>query len=425
MENVLDTLKERGFIQDISDEAGLRRALEQPITLYCGYDPTAPSFHIGNLVSIMMLAHFQRHGHRPVALMGGGTGMIGDPTGRTSQRPIMTREEIDQNLAGFRLQLGRYLDFAEGHALMLNNADWLLPLRYIPFLRDIGRHFSVNQMLATEAYKTRLETGLSFIEFNYMLLQSYDFLHLFQEYGCLLQIGGSDQWANCLAGADLIRRVEGTEAFVLVAPLIALASGQKMGKSAGGAVWLDPARTSPYDFYQFWINTPDSEVERRLAFFTFLPMDEIHALADRPGEELREAKEILAFEATRISHGVAAAEEARSTSRMLFGKVVASSADARTDSDASASAEVLAPPSTPIPVTQLRDGVPLVDLLVRTGLAASKSAARALIQQGGAYVNGQRIDAVDALVSERDLDGGAILIRAGKKRYHRVLADER
>jgi tyrosyl-tRNA synthetase len=408
MQNVFDTLKERGFVQDVSDEAGLRRALEQPITLYCGYDPTAPSFHIGNLVSIMMLAHFQRHGHRPIALMGGGTGMIGDPTGRTSQRPIMTREEIESNLRGFRAQLGRYLDFAEGHALMLNNADWLLPLHYIEFLRDIGRHFSVNQMLATEAYRTRMETGLSFIEFNYMLLQSFDFLHQFREYGCILQIGGSDQWANCLAGADLIRRVDGAAAFVLVAPLITLSSGQKMGKSEGGAIWLDPERTTPYEFYQFWINTPDSEVERRLAFFTFLPMDEVRRLGSLEGAEIRAAKEVLAFEATKLTHGEPGAEEAQEASRALFG----GAGDAAT-----------AAPSTLLAAEELRAGMPLVDLLVRTGLAASKGAARTLILQGGAYVNGRRIDATDTSVGEQDLSGDTILLRAGKKRYHRVVSE--
>lgn len=405
MQNVFDTLKERGFIQDVSDEMGLRRALEHSITLYCGYDPTAPSFHIGNLVSIMMLTHFQRHGHRPIALMGGGTGMIGDPTGRTSQRPIMSREEIEHNLQGFRAQLGRCLDFEEGHALMLNNAEWLLPLHYIEFLRDIGRFFSVNQMLATEAYKTRMETGLSFIEFNYMLLQSFDFLHLFRDHGCVLQIGGSDQWANCLAGADLIRRVESAEAFVLVAPLITLSSGQKMGKSEGGAIWLDPERTTPYEFYQFWINTPDGEVERRLAFFTFLPMDEVRRLGNLAGAEIRAAKEVLAFEATKLTHGEAAADEAREASRALFG----------------GDGEAAAAPSTALSSEHLRAGLPLVDLLVRTGLAASKGAARTLILQGGAYVNGRRIDATDAVVGEQDLSGGAILLRAGKKRYHRVV----
>jgi len=406
MANVLDELGERGFVQDTSNTAGLRETLEKPLTLYCGYDPTAPSFHIGNLVSIMMLAHFQRHGHRPIAVVGGGTGMVGDPSGKTSQRPILSAEEIEQNLLGLRSQLARYLDFSAGRALMVNNADWLLPLNLIAFLRDVGRHFSVNQMLAAEAYRTRLETGLSFIEFNYMLLQAYDFLHLFETEHCLLQVGGSDQWANCLAGADLIRRIHGTEAFVLTAPLLTTATGQKMGKTETGAIWLDPERTSAYEFYQYWMNIDDRDVERFLALFTFLPMDEVRELAALPGAEIRGAKERLAFETTVLSHGRDAADEARQSSRALFGGA-AEPADAA--------------PSSSRSLRSLRVGVPLPELLLETGLVPSKGAARKLILQGGAYVNGERVLSADRTVTAADVNDGAILLRAGKKHYHRLL----
>jgi tyrosyl-tRNA synthetase len=406
MTNVLDELSERGFVQDASDLTGLREALETPLTLYCGYDPTASSFHIGNLVSIMMLSHFQRHGHRPIAVVGGGTGMVGDPSGKTSQRPIMTPDEIKQNLIGLRAQLGRYLDFGSDRALIVNNADWLLPLNLIGFLRDIGRHFSVNQMLAAEAYRTRLETGLSFIEFNYMLLQAYDYLHLFERQHCLLQIGGSDQWANCLAGADLIRRVHGVEAFVLTAPLLTTASGQKMGKTETGAIWLDPERTSPYEFYQYWINVDDRDVERFLALFTFLPMTEVRELAALTGAELRTAKERLAFETTALTHGHGAAGEARAASRTLFA--------------GEGHAAEAAPTSTR-PLSSLAGGIPLVDLLLETGLTASKGAARKLILQGGAYLNGSRVDSAEQRVGLGDVQDGAITLRAGKKHYHRLL----
>ncbi len=409
MANVLDTLIERGYVQDISDADGLRRALEQPLTLYCGYDPTAASFHVGNLLSIMMLAYFQRAGHRPIAVVGGGTGMVGDPSGKTTQRPMLTLEEIERNLQRLQLQLERYLDLSGDRALIVNNADWLLPLNYVTFLRDVGRHFSVNQMLAAETYKTRLETGLSFIEFNYMLLQAYDFLHLYRTQHCLLQIGGSDQWANCLAGADLIRRTEGAEAFVLTAPLLTTSSGQKMGKTERGAVWLDPELTSPYEYYQYWINVDDRDVERLLALYTFLPLEEVRALGRLEGADSRIAKERLAFEATALTHGQAAAEEARTAARTLFGG----------EGDGAEAA-----PTTHRPAESFRTGVPVVELLVETGLAASKGAARSLILQGGAYINGERVMGPELRVSLDDVRSGALLLRAGKKRYHRVLVDE-
>jgi tyrosyl-tRNA synthetase len=310
--NALDVLRERGYIHQVSDEAGLRSALERPTTVYCGYDPTRDSLQVGNLVSIMMLAHLQRAGHRPIALIGGGTALIGDPSGKTEMREMLTMEQIRHNARALHDQFGRFLSFGCGRALMLNNADWLSELRYIPFLRDIGRHFSVNQLLQHETYRERLAGGgLNFIELNYALLQAYDFLHLFREHGCLLQIGGSDQWFNILAGVELIRRVEGHEAFALVSPLVNTASGAKMGKTEAGAVWLDAKRTSPYEFYQYWINTEDADVERFLKLFTFLPLDEIAELAKLEGADLRRAKEVLAFEATKLSHGEAAAQAAQ------------------------------------------------------------------------------------------------------------------
>ena len=294
MKNVYDVLVERGFIEQVSDEAGVRAVVEEPITCYIGFDPSASSFHVGNLVPIMALAHMQHHGHRPITIVGGGTGMIGDPSGKTEMRKMLTREQIEANVQAQKTQLACYLDFEGGKALILNNADWLTKLNYIEFLRDIGRHFSVNRMLAAEAYRVRLETGLSFIEFNYMLLQAYDFLHLYREYGCVLQMGGSDQWGNILAGVDLTRRVEGATVYASVFPLITTSSGAKMGKTEAGAVWLDRERVSPYEYYQFWINTEDPDVERFLALFTFLPMDRVKELGRLQGADLREAKEVLA-----------------------------------------------------------------------------------------------------------------------------------
>lgn len=287
---VYDTLSERGFIEQVTDEVELRRLLKGRVLCYIGFDPTASSFHVGNLVPIMSLAYMQRHGHRPIALVGAGTGLVGDPSGKDQMRQIMTYEEIGQNAEGQKKQFSHFLDFSEGQALLLNNADWLTKLNYIDFLRDIGVHFSVNRMLATESVKIRLETGLSFIEFNYQLLQAYDFWHLFKHYDCLIQMGGSDQWGNIVAGIDLIRRLEGKQAYGITFPLIMTADGRKMGKTEKGAIWLDPQRTSPYEYYQFWINTDDRDVKRFLALFTFLPMEEVEKYGRLKGAELRKAK---------------------------------------------------------------------------------------------------------------------------------------
>ena len=406
MKNVYDVLVERGFIEQVSDEAGVRAAVEKPITCYIGFDPSASSYHVGNLVPIMALAHMQRHGHRPVTIVGGGTGMIGDPSGKTEMRQMLTLDQIEANVQAQKTQLARYLDFGSGKALVLNNADWLMKLNYIEFLRDIGRHFSVNRMLAAEAYRVRLESGLSFIEFNYMLLQAYDFLHLYREYGCVLQMGGSDQWGNILAGVDLTRRVEGATVYASVFPLITTSSGAKMGKTEAGAVWLDPERVSPYKYYQFWINTEDPDVGRFLAMFTLLPMDRVKELGGLEGADLREAKEVLAYEATKITHGEEEARKAQEASRRLF----AEGGTAREGV-----------PTTAIPSEDLAAGIPVTELFHRVGLCNSRGAARRLIEQGGAYVNDERVVSIDMLVTDKDLMEGAILLQAGKKRHHRVI----
>lgn len=410
MANALDVLRERGFVKDISDEAGLRATLEHPTTFYIGYDPTARSFHAGNLLTIMAMAWMQRLGHRPIALVGGGTGLVGDPTGKTVSRRILSYEQIEENARGLRSQFARYVDFSGGRALMLNNADWLRKLSYIEFLRDIGVHFSVNQMLSTETYRTKYESeaGLNFLEFNYALLQAYDFLHLYRTHGCVLQMGGSDQWANSLAGADLIRRVEGGQAYVLVFPLLETASGAKMGKTEAGSVWLDAGQTSPYEFYQYWINTEDPDVEMFLALFTFLPMEEVLALGKLQGADIRKAKEVLAFETTRITHGEEAAREARAASRALFG---------------GGEGALESVPTSRLSRVELEAGIPVSALLATTGLASSRGEARRLIQQGGAYLNGRRIDNVEQVITQDDVSDGALFLRAGKKRYHRVVVE--
>src|SRR3954453_2997136 len=372
MESGFDLLVERGFVYQSSNDQALRAALTRPMTLYFGYDPPASSLTVGHLVPIMMVARLQRAWHRPIALVGGGTTMVGDPTGKAEARQMMTLEQIVSNQVAIQGQLGRYLDFSDDRAMMVNNADWLPNLRYIDFLREIGRHFSVNQMLQHETYRERLQgSGLSFIELNYVLCQAYDFLYLYREYGCTLQVGGSDQWFNILAGSELIRRADGGEAFALVAPLITTASGAKMGKTEGGAVWLSAERTSPYAFYQYWVNTEDPDVGRYLRWFPFLPEDEIRRLAALEGAELRTAKEVLAFEITRMVHGEEAAEQAQRAAHALFG---------------GDGGDLDAVPTTPVPADRLRDGIEVVELLVLGELAPSRGAARRLIQQGGAYV---------------------------------------
>jgi tyrosyl-tRNA synthetase len=405
--NVYDVLQERGFIEQVSDGEAVRRMLSKPSTCYIGFDPTSDSFHIGSLVPIMALTHMQRHGHKVIVLIGGGTAMIGDPSGRTELRKLMTMKRIEANAEGLKRQLEHFIDFEDDMAVMLNNADWLMPLNFIEFLRDIGRHFSVNRMLAAESYRQRMESGLSFIEFNYMLFQSYDFLHLYRNHGCILQMGGNDQWGNILAGVDLIRRVEGGEAEALTFPLLTTSVGTKMGKSEKGTVWLDPDRTTPYDYYQYWINMDDRDVGRFLSLFTLLPMDEVRRLSALEGAALREAKEVLAYEATRLNHGEEEADKARNAARALF----------------SGGGDDSSIPTVEMKRNRFRGGMSAFELFADAGLTKSKGEARRLIKQGGAYLNGERLESFEDLVTLEHMDEkGTILLRAGKKKYVRIIA---
>ena len=406
--NAYDALVERGFIAQATDEQALRNALAKgSVTFYIGFDSTATSLHAGSLVPIMAMMHLQRAGHRPIALVGGGTTMVGDPSGKTEMRQMLSEQQIRDNGAAIHAQLDRYLHLSEGKGLAANNADWLLPLNYIPFLREIGVHFSVNRMLAAEAYKQRMEKGLSFIEFNYQLLQAYDYLTLYREHGCTLQMGGDDQWGNILAGVDLIRRVEGETVHAMTFPLLTTASGAKMGKTAGGAVWLDGDMLPPYEYYQYWVNCDDRDVGRFLKLFTFLPLDEIARLEALEGADLRQAKQVLAYETTRISHGEAAAKEAQASAQAAFGT----------------GGDLEGIPTTAIAAARLGEGINLVTIMAEVGLTRSRGEARRLIQQGGAYVNGQRISDVDHTLGDADLTPDGILIRAGKKRYYRLVTE--
>jgi tyrosyl-tRNA synthetase len=392
MTNVLDVLRARGFVAQVSDEEGLRRALERgPLTLYQGFDPTATSLHTGNLVGIMALAHLQAAGNRPIAVIGGGTGMIGDPSDRASERPMLAVDEIHRNLAGIRQQFSRYLDFAQDRALMVDNADWLLDLKWIEFLRDVGRHFTVNQLMQHGTYKERFETGsFSFIELNYALVQAYDFLHLYREYGCVLQIGGNDQWFNILAGRDLIRRTEGGEAFALTTPLITTTSGDKLGKSAGNAIWLDPALTSPYDYYQYWRNVEDADVGQFMRMFTFVALEQIADYERLTGAELNRAKEALAFEATKITHGEDEARKAQETAHARFG---GSGVDLG-------------------PTVHLHQPTKLSDVLVQAGLTDSRNASKRQIRDGGVRLDGNVVSA------DRDIQPSELpmLLSLGKRK---------
>jgi tyrosyl-tRNA synthetase len=416
---VYDVFIERGFIEKVTDEEKVPEVLKGKVTCYIGFDPTASSFHVGNLVPIMALAHMQRHGHRPIALVGGGTGLVGDPSGKDEMRQILTYEEINKNAGMQKKQFARFIDFSEGRALLLNNADWLTKLNYIDFLRDIGVHFSVNRMLAAESVKIRLETGLSFIEFNYQLLQAYDFWHQFKHFHCVIQMGGSDQWGNIVAGIDLIRRLEGKQAYGITFPLIMTADGKKMGKTEKGAIWLDSQRTSPYEYYQFWINTDDRDVKRFLALFTFLPMEEIQGKYGKlEGADLREAKEELANNATEIVHGKEEAEKARKTSRGVF---VIPAPKFHGEGSQTTKPEEDSLPTTAIDKAKIIEGIPAFKLFETAGLCASGSEARRLIEQGGAYINNKKVNKFDDLVKQEDFDlNGALLLRAGKKKFHRI-----
>lgn len=421
MKSVYDIFYERGFIEQVTDEALIRELLrDRKITCYIGFDPTATSLHIGSLVPMMALAHMQREGHRPIALIGGGTGLIGDPSGKTEMRQVLTREQIDFNALCLQNQLSKYLDFGNERALMLDNADWLTRLNYIEFLRDIGRHFSVNKMLAAESYKLRLEKGLNFVEFNYMLLQAYDFLYLFKNHDCVMQMGGNDQWGNMLAGIDLIRRVEGRMAHSMTFPLLTTSQGHKMGKTEKGTVWLDQALTLPYDYYQYWVNVDDADVERFLALFTFLPMEEVKQVRTLVDVELNIAKSVLAFEATKITHGEAAAVSAWQASAAAFRTrpvaqgLFSSSTIPRSPMEEDISAIVTLEKSQ----DELEQGLKIASTCCAAGLTDSSSEARRLIAQGGIYVNDRQVKTIGERMSLEDLnDRGEIRLRKGKKKY--------
>jgi tyrosyl-tRNA synthetase len=425
MANVIEILKERGFVEQTTHGAELDDfAAQGGGTCYIGFDPTASSLHVGSLVPIMSLAHMQRQGHRPIALIGGGTGLVGDPSGKTEMRQLLTPQKVAENAAGIKKQLSRFIDFTDAKALMLNNADWLTKLQYIPFLRDIGRHFSVNRMIKAESYKMRLdsEEGLNFIEFNYMLLQAYDYLELFDNYGCRLQMGGADQWGNIVAGIELVRKMRQETVFGITFPLITTSSGIKMGKTHKGAVWLDPERTPPYEYYQYWINTDDRDVARFMALFTFLPLNEINAVKSLSGAHLNDAKAVLAYEATALAHGRKEAAKAYQASVSMFGErvvpdeIVPSSTIPR----GNAPSDDKSVPQSYVAEALVREGIPAFKIFQNVGLAASGGAARRLIEQGGAYINGERLTSPDRMVTPNDVVDSEILLRAGKKRFHKI-----
>ncbi len=425
MKSVYDILSERGFVEQVTDEAEARRILAgEQVSCYIGFDPTATSLHIGSLVPIMSLAHMQRNGHRPIALVGGGTAMIGDPSGKTEMRQVLSKEKVDGNAEALKRQLSQYLDFGEGKALLVNNADWLLPLKYIEFLRDIGRYFSVNRMLAAESYRMRLETGLNFIEFNYMLLQAYDFLYLFQKQGCLFQMGGNDQWGNIVAGIDLVRRVEGKQAYGITFPLITTSLGTKMGKTEKGTVWLDGRLTSPHEYYQYWINSTDDDVERFMALFTFLPIEEVREVRKLSDADRNKAKAVLAFEATKVTHGEEAAVGAWRAASAAFGTkpVEASLFPSSTIPRQKAEADVSAIPAVEKRREDFQDGIAAFELFHEVGLCKSRGEARRNLEQGGGYVNGEPIKTFDEKIGLCHITSdGEILLRKGKKTYFRIV----
>ncbi|MGP1471917.1 MAG: tyrosine--tRNA ligase [Schwartzia sp. (in: firmicutes)] len=401
--NVYDTLKERGFIAQCTNEEELRRLLAtESVTFYIGFDPTADSLHAGHFIALMGMAHMQQAGHRPICLVGGGTGTVGDPSGRTDMRKMMTDEIIAHNCACFQKQMERFIDFTEGRALLVNNGDWLRKLNYIGLLREVGAHFSVNRMLAAECYKQRWAEGLTFLEFNYMVMQAYDFLELQRRYGCRLQMGGDDQWSNIIAGVELNRRVESEPVYGVTFNLLTKSDGKKMGKTASGALWLDPEKTSPYDFYQYWRNVDDSDVEKCLSLLTFLPMEEVQRLGALKDAAINEAKRILAYEVTKLVHGGEEAEKAKAAAEALF--------DGKGD-------------ATHVPTVEitLSEGRKLLDVLATNGLLASKGEGRRLVQQDGLSLNDVKISDPDYLLTAADFEGGAAFVKKGKKKYYRLI----
>ena len=407
MENVFDVLKERGFIAQATHEDEIRELLgKEKVVFYTGYDPTADSLHVGHFLQAVAMRHLQLAGHTPIVLIGGGTTMIGDPSGRTDMRQMITPETIKENGERFKAQLGRFIDFTADNAIMANNADWLMNLEYIPFLREIGMHFSVNRMLTAECFKSRMEKGLSFLEFNYMIMQAYDFLELNRRHGCVMQLGGDDQWSNIIAGTDLIRRKEGKQAYGMTFNLLTTSDGKKMGKTMAGAVWLDREKTTPYEFFQYWRNIEDASVEKCLALLTFLPMDEVRRLGALEGSEINHAKEVLAYEVTKLVHSKEDADAAMEAARALF-----------TNNNASANA-----PTTEVELSRLESGIAILEVLKETGLVPSSNEARRLISQGGISVNDIKVESIDFNVTADMLNDGVLMIKKGKKTYHQVKA---
>ena len=403
---VFDELKARGLIAQLTDEEEIKELINNgKATFYIGFDPTADSLHVGHFMALCLMKRLQMAGNRPVALIGGGTGYIGDPSGRTDMRSMMTPEIIEHNCACFKKQMERFIEFGEGKAMMVNNADWLLQLNYIELLREVGACFSVNNMLRAECYKQRMEKGLSFLEFNYMIMQSYDFYHLYQEYGCNMQFGGDDQWSNMLGGTELIRRKLGKDAYAMTITLLLNSEGKKMGKTANGAVWLDPNKTSPFEFYQYWRNVGDDDVLKCLRMLTFLPLEQIDEMDHWQGSQLNTAKEILAFELTKLVHGEEEAAKAQAGARALFA----------------GGGDTEHMPTTEVTAAQLGDGMGLLELMVLAELAASKGEGRRLVQQGGVTVNDEKIADIGYTVTAEQFKDGQIIIKKGKKTFRKIL----
>lgn len=402
MRNVFDVLKERGFIEQATHENEIRELLEkEKVTFYIGFDPTADSLHVGHFIQVMVMMHMQRAGHRPIALLGGGTAMVGDPSGKTDMRKMLTMEQINTNLNAFKKQFSKFIDFSEDKAIMVNNGEWLTKLNYIEFLRDIGRHFSVNRMLSFECFKSRMEKGLSFLEFNYMIMQSYDFLVLFREYGCKLQLGGNDQWSNILGGVELVRKVDQEEVFGLTFKLLVTSEGKKMGKTEQGALWLDPEKTSPYDFYQYWRNVDDADVKNCLALLTFLPMEEVNRIGSLEGAEINEGKKVLAYEVTKLIHGEEEANKAKGAAEALFGS----------------GGNMADVPSAEVSLIKIKEGLNLLDFLVEVQFIKSKSEGRRLVEQNGLSLNDEKVKDFNLILEEKDFSEGKAMLKKGKKDY--------
>ncbi len=404
---VFDELKSRGLIAQVTNEKKVKDILNnQKINFYIGFDPTADSLHVGHFVQIMVMSHMQKAGHKPIALFGGGTGMIGDPSGKSDMRKMLKKEDIEHNIECFKKQMSRLIDFSNDKAIMVNNADWLSHLNYIDFLRDVGVHFSVNRMLSFECYKQRLERGLSFFELNYMLMQSYDFLVLNRKYNCDMELGGDDQWSNIIGGVELIRKKEGKEAYGMTFTLLTTSEGKKMGKTENGAVWLDPEKTSPYEFYQYWRNVADADVIRCLKILTFLPLEEIDELSRLQGSDINKAKEILAFEVTKLIHGETEAIKSQEAARALFAL------NTNTDNM----------PSTEINISNFNnDEISIIDILLLLKLVPSKGEARRLISQGGISIDSQKVMSIDEKVLFNQFEKGYIVVKKGKKVYHKAI----